>query len=337
MTRFYATNTDAPQSFWTTSNFNKRCLSTHSPDNLGAVHTVNVVALVTGDVTHTYWTDSEQPHNSVNWPTDFSYGYSFDVAVAGADLTYNFTVHRFKADGTGKAQSGGGIVTGTWSGTGIQVATAQQFSGVNTGTLSATDRLLVVTVCNNANMMTNQDFSIRYSDTDTWIECTSFTPPSSGTTLAPTAIASAEAHGSPTVSSAVTLGPTSIATGEAHGSPTVTQQQTLAPTAIASAQAMGTPIVSSVASMVPTAIASAGAFGTTALSSLASLVPTSIASAEAHGSPTLSNQQSLLPTAITSAGAFGTPVMSSVVSMATFGIASAEAFGTPVLVRIMAP
>lgn len=95
-------------------------------------------------------------------------------------------------------------------------------------------------------------------------------------TVSPTAIASAEAFGSPTVTPGpVTVSPTGIASAEAFGTPTVSQDaQTIEPSGIASAEAFGSPTVTpGPVTVSPAGIASGEAFGTPTVSAAGSHPP----------------------------------------------------------------
>lgn len=106
----------------------------------------------------------------------------------------------------------------------------------------------------------------------------------------------------PAASSGQTVSPSSITSAEAIGSPKV--NLTVSPTAVASAGAFGSPQLNLAVS--PTGMASDAAFGTPKVNLAAS--PTAIASAESFGSPKVNLTVS--PGAISSGVAFGTPTVS---------------------------
>ena len=137
----------------------------------------------------------------------------------------------------------------------------------------------------------------------------------------PTAIASAEGHG--TAHIALYIDATSIGSAEAHGATTVElagATQNVDPTAIASAEAHGTAMT--VIYDDATAIGSAEAHGTTAIVEYVDAA--SVASAEAHGSTNSVLVDSA--TGISSAEAHGTAAAE--MNVAVSGVASAETHGS---------
>jgi hypothetical protein len=142
-------------------------------------------------------------------------------------------------------------------------------------------------------------------------------------TLAPSAIASLEAFGSPQLDLTVLADP--VASAETFGSTTLIIEQFLSPDAIASLEAFGTAQID--LTVLATGIASLEAFGTAQLD--LTVFPTSIASAETFGSATVVAQQFLGPDAIASAEAFGSPQLNLIVFPSS--IASGETFGSPQL------
>lgn len=111
---------------------------------------------------------------------------------------------------------------------------------------------------------------------------------SSGTSVAPTGIATAQAFGTATVSpGAVTVTASGIATAETFGTPR--QTAFLSPSSIASAEAVSNVVLSggSVA-VAPTAIGSAQGFGTLSVITAGSVAANGIASAQGIGTPIVS-------------------------------------------------
>lgn len=175
--------------------------------------------------------------------------------------------------------------------------------------------------------------------------------PSSGTTLSPSGIASAEAFGTAVASTTLTVSPDGIASVEALGSPVVSTILTVTadgiastgvfgtPAAtgyllatadgIASVEAFGTPAISTAYTATSTGIASAESFGTPAATGALTVSPSGIGSAEAFGTPAASVTFIASPAGIDSGETFGTPVMSGVITLSPAGIDTAEAFGTP--------
>ena len=151
---------------------------------------------------------------------------------------------------------------------------------------------------------------------------------STGTTLSPSGIASAEALGSPTVTATLTASPSGVASAEAFG--TVTRGP-VQPTGIASAQAIGAAVVSLLLTVSPTGIGTAEAFGTPTATATLTASPTVITTAEAFGTLTATKTLTASPTGIGSGEALGTPSVTTAGSVAPTGIGSAQAFGAPVV------
>lgn len=163
----------------------------------------------------------------------------------------------------------------------------------------------------------------------------------SPTSVQPTAIASAETIGTPTVVSKIA--PTAIASAEAMGSPTLTNE--LHPSSIASAEAFGTPTVSGLNTIAPSGIASQAAVGTPVTTSVHNIFPTGIAGADQPGSPnvgtvTVGKRKTirLNNKGIKSEAAVGTPRITGG-RVTPSSIASQQALGTPQIVRpqVVAP
>jgi len=152
--------------------------------------------------------------------------------------------------------------------------------------------------------------------------------------LLPSAIASAEAFGSPTVILAGNyIYPSAIASQEAFGSPTVLPGAViLQPSAIQSAEAFGSPQLN--LKLFAQSIPTAEAFGAPLVIPGAVIIqPSAIASLEAFGTPLVFYDQVIIPTGIPSAEAFGTPTISFILLIKPPGIPSAEAFGTLKVLR----
>lgn len=102
-----------------------------------------------------------------------------------------------------------------------------------------------------------------------------------------------------------TIQPTAIASSQAMGAPTINTTVNISPGGIASAQAMGNPTFSSIQTISPGGIASAGALGApTIVRGAVTILPGAIASAEALGAPTIQAIITLLPGAINLPGQF---------------------------------
>jgi hypothetical protein len=166
-----------------------------------------------------------------------------------------------------------------------------------------------------------------------------------GVSLSPTAIATAEALGTPlahattappsSIASGEAVGPvavnqtlyvTSIASGEAVGTPTLTWQQFLSPTSIGSSEAFGTPTITTAFVRYPVSIETAEALGTPSLQ-LGAITRSilAITSGEVVGIPPPPNR-TMYPTTITSAEALGTPtVQPGAISRTIIGIPTEEA------------
>ena len=145
-----------------------------------------------------------------------------------------------------------------------------------------------------------------------------------GATIEPSAIASAEAFGTPKLN--LKLEPSAIASGEAFGTPKLILK--LLPSGIASAEAFGTLSIGQVGYIQPTGIASAEAFGTAAVIIDQFLSPSGIASAEALGAAQLNLWLAL--SAIASGEAFGTPKLT--LYLLPSAISSAEAIGSATVI-----
>lgn len=154
---------------------------------------------------------------------------------------------------------------------------------------------------------------------------------SSVATVTPGGVADSGGVGTPTVSTTVTVSPTGIPSALGLGSPTLSGTATVTPDGIASAEALGSPAASGQTTVSPTGIASAEALGTPALSGSTTVTPDGIASGEAVGTPALSTGMVVTPTGIPSAASLGSPTISTTATASPTGIASDAAVGTPAL------
>lgn len=153
-------------------------------------------------------------------------------------------------------------------------------------------------------------------------------------TITPSGLASAEAHGTQTVTRGqVDALPSGIASLEQHGTTTITQY--IGSTGIASAEAHGSQtVVPGTAAVLPSGVASAEAHGTQALvPGAVSVAPSGVASAEAFGSHTVTaNDQSVSPAGVATAEAHGDQVVTpGAVTVAPSAVASLEAHGSTVV------
>ena len=157
--------------------------------------------------------------------------------------------------------------------------------------------------------------------------------------LTPTAIASLETWGSPSVYNVLQiLAASGIATGELWGAHTVSTTSgtsILQPSGVASLESWGTPVVTPlIVQLVATAISSLEAWGTpSVLSGVSVLTATGVSSEEAWGTVTLSNlKQYLLASGVISAEAWGNPVLEVLLKvLVAQSIVSGEAWGLPLL------
>lgn len=148
-------------------------------------------------------------------------------------------------------------------------------------------------------------------------------------TVSPDGIASAASLGSPVASTTLTATADGIASGEAFGTPAATGYLLATADGIASVEAFGTPAISTVYTASPSGIPSAETLGTPAASGLLTAAPGGISTGESFGTPAASVAFIASPASIDSAETFGTPVMSGTITLSPAGIDSAEAFGTP--------
>lgn len=175
---------------------------------------------------------------------------------------------------------------------------------------------------------------------DSWIGFEEEITEQSGTTISPSAIASTETFGTPTIAKGgVSVQPSAISSAQVVGSHTLRPTNNIVVTGIGSSQALGNPtVLHGTATISPSAIASAETFGTDILiPGNVNVSPSAIASAEAIGAHTLATTapaQTVVPTAIDSAEAFGTTTLvHGGVNVVPTAIAPAEIFGTTTLVH----
>jgi hypothetical protein len=159
-------------------------------------------------------------------------------------------------------------------------------------------------------------------------------------TILPTAIVSAESIGSHTLRAVASILPTAIDTGEVVGTLTLQPGSvTIAPSAIASAQSLGSPTLVPIASILPASINSAESVGSHTLRpGGVTIAPNAITSAESLGTPALVPVASILPSSIGSAESLGSPtLLPGSVAILPTAINSGEATGSPSLVKVIAP
>ena len=130
----------------------------------------------------------------------------------------------------------------------------------------------------------------------------------------------------------LTLAPTAIATAAAHGSPRLIFK--IAPSGIASLEAFGSPTVTRAGNYItPSGITSLAAFGSPAVINRQILAPSGVASAFASGSPAVVLRvQIVAPSGIASAFAAGSPGLY-MGHITCTGILSCEAFGAVMVLR----
>lgn len=147
----------------------------------------------------------------------------------------------------------------------------------------------------------------------------------SGQSVAPSAVSSGEALGSPSLGTAVSSQPAGVASGQGLGSPVLSTGVTLAPSAVGSSAAPGMPVLSAVATTTPDSISSGMAAGSPSLTvdepaaveitdvlvtqSLA-VTPTGVTSGAALGSPALTSSATVVPTGVSTGTVVGSPVLS---------------------------
>ncbi|HJV99426.1 MAG TPA: DUF4082 domain-containing protein [Arthrobacter sp.] len=156
------------------------------------------------------------------------------------------------------------------------------------------------------------------------------TDETSGVTLSPSGIASAEAFGTAVATATLTAEPGGIASGEALGTPVASTTLTATATAIDTLESFGTPAATATLTATADGIASEEALGSPAASATLTASPSGIATDETFGTATASATLTAAPDGITSAEAFGTPAAAAgTLTASPDGIASTEAFGTP--------
>lgn len=191
------------------------------------------------------------------------------------------------------------------------------------------------------------------------IEATTFIPPSTGTqgggtatagasstdrvysialagttastqNLDPTAVASAAALGSPSISTTVTASPTAVSTGASLGTPDITTTITSSPTAIATAAALGAPALAMTIALAPDAVASEAVLGEPTITmGTGQVAPESIPSSESLGEPSVSIPWNVEPESIVSAEVIPDPELYNNITIEVGDIASGESMGSP--------
>jgi len=151
--------------------------------------------------------------------------------------------------------------------------------------------------------------------------------------IAPSAIPSAEAFGTPTVTIGFTLYPTAIASVEAFGNLVIAGP--LIVPGIGSQEALGSLTVTpGGVSVAPSGISSEELFGLPKLN--LTLSPSAIPSEEIFGALLIvPGGITVLLTAIASAEAFGTATVKMILVIRPSGLVSVEAFGSPLLIVIL--
>ena len=145
--------------------------------------------------------------------------------------------------------------------------------------------------------------------------------PASGVAVLPTAIASDEALGAPTLTTSYLVTASGIPSAEAFGDHTVSLAggggQTLRPAGIASGWAFGTPTLLATYQLTATGIASAEAVGAPQVQVKTSytLLPSAIASLEALPAPSVLSVYRVQPSSIDSTAAVGEPTIGVVLDL----------------------
>jgi len=223
------------------------------------------------------------------------------------------------------------------SGDAFDALVTQSNTAADDATADVLDNIVVATEFLNSDPVLNGDYRIASgSDLDTngigaFIEATS------GVTLLPTGIPSAESFGSAAiVVGGVSISPTGIVSAESFGSHTMTTGGvTVAPTGIATVESFGshTLTVGGV-SLLPSSITSAEVFGShTVTLNDSFILPNGVASAESFGSHSVNaGELTIEPTSISSSETFGAVIIQEGgVTIFTSAIPSEEALGNPQL------
>lgn len=157
------------------------------------------------------------------------------------------------------------------------------------------------------------------------------------TTVASTAVDSAEAVGTPSLAlSVVTIAPVTADLATGLGTPALAKSPiSIVASAVDSAEASGSPALIAVAQIAPGAIADAAAVGTAALVPVAKIAPSAVNSGELLGTPNfLVIISGLLPTSVDSGEAVGTPSLRVSKFVGASFVDSAESVRTPALSQL---
>lgn len=162
MPKLYLTNTtaaagavDALQEY--------QASASHTPANSGAV--VSQSCAAAANTQAFFWWDVASTMGSATWPTT-DYSYSIDISSIGSSLTVTPLAYRVASNGSTYRRTL--TFTGV-TGTGIKTQT-QDWAESNNGTGNAsTDRLGLLILVGNSNMMDAETIDARYSDSDSWV------------------------------------------------------------------------------------------------------------------------------------------------------------------------
>lgn len=213
MTKFYVTTTDPSVSVLISTTFDtstgaRTSSSSHTPADSGSD---NISQTTTGQAVFAFPTNvgtGPYLHTSATWPTT-GWGCSLDITSASADWTYDIGIDRITnnlTSDTGTIASPSNLGLSALSGTGIKSATGVTSTTVNnamvfSGTAVAEDNNVDVYIDTNApgGMPTNRTLTVLVSDSQTWVEGTSLTPPSSTPTITCQTITAASTLFNPTI------------------------------------------------------------------------------------------------------------------------------------------
>lgn len=162
--------------------------------------------------------------------------------------------------------------------------------------------------------------------------------PASGVAVLPTAIASDEALGAPTLTTSYLVTASGIPSAEAFGDHTVSLAggggQTLSPAGIASGGAFGTPTLLATYQLTATGIASAEAVGAPQVRAAITLSVVSIATGESVSSPAVTSAYVVTATGIASLEGFGPVQVKTSYTLLPSAIASLEALPAPSVLSV---
>lgn len=213
MTKFYVTTTDPSVSVSISTTFDlstgaRISSSSHTPADSGSA---NISQTTTDQAIFAFPTNvgtGPYLHTSATWPTT-GWGCSLDITSASADWTYDIGIDRLTNDltsDTGTIASPSNLGLSGLSGTGIKSATGVTSTTVNnamvlSGTTVAEDNNVDVYIDTSTpgGMPTNRTLTVLVSDSQTWVEGTSLTPPSSTPTITCQTITAASTLFNPTI------------------------------------------------------------------------------------------------------------------------------------------